>query len=181
MQKYLYTLLVMNAFTIAHYEGCAKPTEYVMQFLKKSGTKWKGDTNWKEQLVTIQKGQKIQTSFARTHLAEYVGVAATYFRLNEMGVKSSFVITPADNYFEIVSEIEEKEVKAPSEAELQEAKRFNRLHPNGLTDIQEDYCSKCEYQVQVAFDEKTGKLSSVSKAKCTSKIPKHLFKSEVVQ
>ena len=152
-----------------------------MQFLKKSGTKWKGQTNWKEKLETLKMGQKIETSFARTHLAEYTGVAATYFRLNETGAKSSFIITSVDNHFEIVSEIEEQEVKVPNEAELQEAKRFSRLHPNGLKDVQQDYCSECEYQIQVILDTQTGKLNTISKAKCTSKIPKHLFKSEVAQ
>lgn len=181
MKKYFVGLFLVSALTIASSPDCAKPTEYVMQFLKKSGTKWKGDTNWKEKLEALKKGQKIETSFARTHLTEYLGVAATYFRLNETGVKSTFVITSADKCFEIVSEIEQQEVKVPNEAELQEAKRFSRLHPNGLTDLQQDYCTECEYQIQIALDAQTGKLNTISKAKCTSKMPKHFFTSELAQ
>lgn len=185
MQRLFLSLLILNALAGANpipNPNCAKPTEYVMHFLQKSGTIWKGSQNWKDQLDVLKEGDSTNTVHARTHLKEYYGLAARFLRLNETGAKSSHSIKKHNDHFEVITDIEDHEVKkAATDAELLNAKVFTKKYPHGVKHAEQDNCSKCDYHLQVQFDEQKHHLHAILTAHCTTKMPKAHFLVEVEQ
>ncbi len=182
MQKLLLSLLLVSiaTSTVANPEDCAKPTEYIMQFLKKSGTLWSGSLDWKEKLSILGYNDQIHTVYARTHLQEYLGLAARYLKLNETGVKSSFAIANKEDHIEIDSTIEDHEVKTiEDDTEFEYVKFFAKKHPNGYVQAQQDFCTKCDYRRLLLLDEKNRRLHMIIFAQCKSKIPKEYFEQEL--
>lgn len=181
MKKLLFLLF---CFTLESYavqpSDCANnPSEYIMQFLKKSRTLWRG-SEWRNKLNNLSNNEKIHTVYARTHLREYYGWAAYYFKLNETGIKSEFAITNKENHFIIDSQIEQQEDREiANDAELQYVRAFIMQNPNGHKSTQQDYCTECDCRLQMMLDEKKRMLRLVSKAKCKSKIPVQFLKEQL--
>lgn len=179
MEKiFLSLLLVVPALHAKSPDGCAAPTELIMQFLKKSGTLWRGSTDWKDSLDSMPTDKQIHTNYTATHLKEYLGFAARFMRLNETGVKTSFAITKKEGCIEVDSNVEyvEKRVVA-DEAGLQAVRESLKQHLHGeKRTFEEDNCTRCEYLANMKFDIKTQQLLVVLTAHCKSKIPNSLFK-----
>ncbi len=176
-------LLLLPFFTLElsamQSKECAQPSEYIMQFLKKSRTLWRG-SEWRNTLNTLGYSDQIHTTYARTHLREYYGWAAHLFRLNETGVKSEFAITNKEHHFEIDSKIEQKEEREiTNDVELHYIKAFMMQNPNGHRSTQQDYCTECTYYMDMMLDEKKRMLRVVSQARCKSKIPAQFFKEQL--
>lgn len=158
----------------------ASPTEFIMQFLKKSGTLWVGSIEWKDSLNSMEINNQIHTNFATTHLQEYRGFAARFIKLSEAGVKSSFIITKKEGCMEVDSHIQYIEQKAVSEEELQWYRKKNR-YPDEKKKVEEDLCTRCEYIETMKLDEKARILSIILTAQCKSRIINHRFAKELAQ
>lgn len=171
-------MLVLLVIAQIAQANATTPTEFIMQFLKRSGTVWRGSLEWKDSLDSLENGSQIHTNYAATHLKEYVGVVARVFQLNETGVKSSFGVTKKEGCIEVDSTIECREERVvTADTDLQLLKATVKRHPSKK--IEEDNCTKCEYLAKMNFDEASRKLSVVLTAHCKSKIPNSLFNHEL--
>lgn len=177
-------LLLVSFFTLElsamQSSDCANHSEYIMQFLKKSRTLWRG-AEWRNRLNNLSDNDRLHTVFVHTHLRDYYGWAAYFFKLNETGIKSEFTITNKESHFEIDSQIEQCEDREIlDDAELRYTKAFIMQNSNGQTKTtQQDYCTKCDYHLQMMLDEKKRMLRVVVKANCKSKMPAQLFKDQI--
>lgn len=185
MQKLVLSLslLVASSYAISSdSHDCAAPSEYVMQFLKKSGTVWKGSLEWKNKLYHLKNNEQLRTAYAATPFKEYYGLAATalqYVGLRETGVTSSFEVTQKDTHIEVRSQIEQHELRTvKDEAELNNLKDFINKNPQGKKEVQEDRYSECAYHMQILL-EKDSKVHAISQARCKSKFPFSQFKQEL--
>ena len=181
MKKILLSLLIFAPALYAKSPAdCVSPTEFIIQYLKKSGTVWRGSTQWKSSLESMPNDIPVHTNFAATHTQDYWGVSARYIQLDEPGVKSSFVITKKEGCFEVDSNIQHIEQTIVSEDDVQWFKMKHRYQSENKT-VQEDYSTRCEYIETMKFDEKTRKLSTILIAQCKSKIIHHRFAKELNQ
>lgn len=187
MQKLILGLLMIGTAAYALPEhDCPLPTEYVMQFLKKSGTLWKGSRDWKNELYAMKNNEKINTVFAATNLREYTGIAARalhFAGLKGTSVTSEFDVVKKEDHFEVRSKIEDHEVRQiKDKKELEQIQEFMDQYPQGKAQTNQDYSTECEFHVQAFLkqaDENTYMLHAISTARCKSKIPTSHFKSEI--
>lgn len=187
MQKLTLGLLIIGTSAYALPErDCPLPTEYVMQFLKKSGTLWKGSGDWKNELYAMKNNEKINTVFAATHSHEYTGAAARALHLvglKETGVTSEFEITKKENHIEVNSTIKDFEVhQITDKKDLDQIQEFIEHYPQGQTQTHQDYSTECEFHIHAFLkhvDENTHMLHAINTARCKSKIPAPLFRSEI--
>lgn len=86
------------------------PTEYILNYLKKSKTTWTVSTRWRQD---IQKklSINIDTAYVRTTWQEYFGVSARHLELSENGIKALFKVVRDGDMIEIDSIIEDVSIK----------------------------------------------------------------------
>jgi len=163
---------------------CAPPTQYIMQFLAKSGTRYRGSQDWLDEL---KKNKKVRTNFLvtrDTRLQKYSGVAvrghdfASLFGevpVDTVKARFELSINDDDNFVEIKSDIEDTEVKKVFNSnEIEQLKKSVELC-DGKSEKQGDNCSECCYEIRVFWDEKTRTLQKKLTTSCSSKVPLDLF------
>jgi hypothetical protein len=152
---------------------CAIPTEYVLQFLAKSSSLWKGDQNWLSELISNPQAQ-VATVFAqikdnelRNHQgfnARVLHRALKYYKFTDnsgMGATAEFEVIRNDNLVVIKSNIQDMEIQTASTPEnaidlQKKCLAIQKLKP----ETQKDFSSTCEYHV-------TGDLENNIKLKVT--------------
>lgn len=176
MNKYIILLFSAIIFdtTLAqqHDDACVQPTEYVLQWLKKSTTLWRCSQEWKN-----LDAKQHETAYAKTHITEYCGNAAKFFRLSENGIKATFVIHKNDdNTVEVQSEIEDMEVRQATQQDLE---NIQKLSQNSGNETQSDFSTKCNFLTSVVYDSNRNQLRVRLKSSCLSKFPLEKLKKAV--
>lgn len=174
-------LVVCNGLTAAQSPtDCPLPSEYVLGFLKKSSTLYRGSQDWQD---TIKKdGATADTVYAQTHLTGYSGIFARYIQLGwlaEDAVKGSFTTSSKGNTVEVASVIEDLKVtKTANEKEAHELEALATSSPKH-TERQTDFCSSCAVVKTSQFDKKTNQLRVLTKSTCKTRMPRCLFMEQI--
>ena len=168
--KLIIAILVLGSNVLLAQEDaeygpdCATPTQYVMQFLKKSTTLWHDSDDWKDKIR--ENGATIETKYAEER---------------QRNVKCRFKISnqSQSDCVEVDSTIEDHEIReANSDEEITEFKNMIEQY-NEDKKTQADFCSQCEFTLRLKFDEKTRKLHTILVSSCKSKIPYLLFMKKI--
>ncbi len=190
MKKINYSVLFLTTFLISNILPCEQstqdqcsPTEYIMQFLAKSGTYYHGSSDWVE---SLKKNKAAKTNY----------VATRGTRL----IESSGIVVSAHTCFSVFSEVPVDTVKAYFELSLTDddcviiASRIEDIEVRKVLDADEiakvktaslpeeklsDTCSECTSVIKVDWDKKTNTLRTKMKTRCESKIPLTLFLKEL--
>lgn len=172
------------------------PTQYIMNYLSQSGTKWRGNNEW---IKDLKKGVSIETNFScirDTQTDDWYGAQGVAVKLSDIfhswlyinTIKAEFVITQENDGLVIIkSMINETEVITDVQ-EIEILKSFikeNEKYQNGvvLGQSKDDY-SECHQTLIAKFRDATNK-DSTNKAKttrvnsCTTKMPVDLFIKEI--
>jgi len=167
--KLMLTILMLSCCTLkAQNDDCASPTEYIMQFLRESGTLWKGDQKWEK---TLKNNTPVHTNFAKTHSHKYFGLYATilnfYNNLNENNTIAKFEISLNDTHVKITSHIKVEVIQ------IDENETTNNPTLNEI--VQEDNFSRCNHKIKASTASDTNTSHVTLVADCESKIPYKLF------
>lgn len=175
MKFYIFSFLLL-CLSVQSQENASKDcisiTEFVMQFLAKSSTKYRGSTAWINDLSA--KNAQVETAYAKTWNHHYQGLAAfalhnapDLIKTKENMLTSSFKVKHTqDDTIIIDASISDTEfVKMSSEKEADEIQK-KAFQINGTTNDLEDALTKCSVQHFIEFDEQTNVAKITQKYNC---------------
>ena len=156
---------------------CCSSTEYIMQFLAKSGTKWKGAQGW---LQDLKNNKTIKTNYLTTHdhfeKLEYSGFSVTahdfaqkFAEVPVDTVKARFEISLVSDDVEIISDIEDIEVKRMSESIIIKKRSVDII----------DSFSQCRHSLETEEYREDNRLLAITRVSCNTKIPFEVFLKEI--
>jgi hypothetical protein len=181
-------VLLSSVFLQSHHDSdCSTPTEYMLQFLAKSGTLYRGSYEWLDELL---KNKKARTNFLATRdhgrLMEYAGLPISFHSLYNMlsevpvdTIKAKFELNCIDESVEITSYIEDTEVRNLSDQEFKKIKKVMQSINDKNKEEQSDNCTTCTYEMNARFNEESGTVYLTLKARCKSRMPISRFIQEI--